>query len=119
MSENCGGLIIDPQELARIRAACQLRAAELERAEALQCPAKALEGLPWRGTESTKVLALPAIPATATEAERFAVAVQQMPARVRAFFEREDSPYVPAHRRESIEDRKQRQQRESVGGWCG
>jgi hypothetical protein len=117
MSENCGGLIIDPQELARIRAACQLRAAELERAEALQCPANALEALPWRGTESAKVLALPAIPATATEAERFAAAIPEMPPRVRAFFEAEDS--VPAHRPESIEDREGRRLRESFGGWCG
>jgi hypothetical protein len=29
MSGNCGELIIDPQELARIRAACERRAAEL------------------------------------------------------------------------------------------
>jgi hypothetical protein len=117
MNANCGGLIIDPQELARIRAACERRAAELAAAEALQWPANVPGALPWRGTQSAKVLALPAIPATATEAERFAVAVQQMPPRVRAFFEAEDS--VPAHRPESIEDREGRRLRESFGGWCG
>jgi hypothetical protein len=83
--------------LADIQAQCRLRAAELERAEALQCPANVLEALPWRATQSAKVLALPAIPATVTEAERFAVAVQQMPARVRAFFEREEVPYVSSY----------------------
>jgi hypothetical protein len=34
MSENCGGLVINPEELARIRAACQRRAAELAASQA-------------------------------------------------------------------------------------
>jgi hypothetical protein len=54
-----------------------------------------------------------------TEAERFAAAVSEMPPNVRAFFEREESPYIPVHRRESAEDQEQRLLRESIGGWSG
>jgi hypothetical protein len=86
-----GGMIIDPAVLADIRAQCQRRAAELG-----QSP-----------------------PATVTEAERFAASVPEMPARVRAFFEREESPYIPMHRRETVLEVEQRLLRESFGGWCG
>jgi hypothetical protein len=122
MSENCGGLIIDPEELARIRAACQLRAAELERVEALRCSSEArgasqsvLDSVSDRVSDP----ALVSSPIPATETERFAPAFQTMPAPVRAFFERDESPYVPVHRRESVEDREERQLRESFGGWGG
>jgi hypothetical protein len=106
------GLIIDPAELARIRAACQRRAAELAAAQERQCPIEA------PGPTQKLPAALP-LPPPIPLAERFAAAVQEMPARVRAFFEREESPYVPLHRRESVGEREQRRMRESVGGWCG
>jgi hypothetical protein len=38
MSESCGGLIISPEELARIRAACLRRGEELEAARTPQPP---------------------------------------------------------------------------------
>jgi hypothetical protein len=86
-----GTLIIDPALLADIRAQCQRRAAELA-----------------------------AAPSTLTTVpEPFAAAVQTMPAPVRAFFEGDQEPYIPVHRRESALDQEQRQLRESIGGWCG
>jgi hypothetical protein len=42
-----------------------------------------------------------------------------MPPKVRAFFEREESPYIPPHRRESDQDRVEREERASFGGWAG
>jgi hypothetical protein len=54
-----------------------------------------------------------------SEAERFAAAVLEMPAKVRAFFEHEDSPYIPPNRRESDQDRLEREARASLGGWPG
>jgi hypothetical protein len=39
MNESCGELIISPEELARIRAACQRRAAEFEAAKNIAEPA--------------------------------------------------------------------------------
>ena len=51
-----------------------------------------------------------------SEAERFAAAIDQMPLRVRAFFERDDP--IPPWRWESAEDRAERLSRESFGGWC-
>jgi hypothetical protein len=53
-----------------------------------------------------------------TEAERFAVAVSEMPTNVRAFFERDES-IVSSRQLESNEERAERQKRESFGGWCG
>jgi hypothetical protein len=58
-------------------------------------------------------------PGSLSESEHFAAAVSEMPPKVRAFFEREESPYIPPHRRESAEEREGRLLRESIGGWCG
>ena len=70
-----GGLIIDPAVLADIRAQCQRRAAELERTEALRCSPHA-PGL------ARERFATADVPPPIPEAERFAAAVQTMPARV-------------------------------------
>jgi hypothetical protein len=43
----------------------------------------------------------------------------EMPETVAKFFEREESPYIPAHRRESDQARLEREGRASFGGWCG
>jgi hypothetical protein len=107
-------LIIDPALLADIRAQCQRRRAELEAAEALP-GATIVPGLP-----QTAVAALPAslpIPTQESEAQRFAAAVDKMPAGVRRFFEREDP--VGPHRWESDEDCEERHMRAELGGWPG
>ena len=59
----------------------------------------------------------PPIPATLSEAERFAAAFQEMPAKVRRFFEPED--LFPPRRWESVEDRAQRERLTALGGWAG
>jgi hypothetical protein len=99
MSENLHGLSISLEELTRIREACQRRRAELEAAGALP----GLSIAP--GSSQSAVATLPTsppIPAQESEAERFALVVQTMPPRVRAFFEREESPYVSPRQLEKI-----------------
>ena len=116
MSESCSELIINAEDLARIRAQCQRREAELQ-----------ATGVPQRSPSTPESLhkALPASSAVLPlanaqqEAERFAAAVDEMPAHVRAFFEREESPYIPPPRRESDQARLEREGRASFGGWCG
>jgi len=93
--ENESGLIIDPVLLADVQAACRRRAAELEAAT-----------LANRGSSSQQ------------EAERFAAAVVDMPANVRRFFQAED-PIVSPRQLESAQDRLEREERASFGGWCG
>ena len=93
--ENESGLIIDPALLANIQAACRRRAAELEAAASAN-----------RGSSSQQ------------EAERFAAAVVDMPANVRRFFQAED-PIVSPRQLESAQDRLEREERASFGGWCG
>ena len=92
--ENESGLIIDPTLLANIQAACRCCAAELEAATSAESRLSSEQ-----------------------EAERFAVAIAEMPARVRAFFEREESPCVPPRRQESEVQRLEKLA--SFGGWCG
>ena len=60
----------------------------------------------------------PPIPATLSEAERFAIAVQEMPAKVRRFFEPED-PDSLWRDRESNADRAERERLTDLGGWAG
>jgi hypothetical protein len=74
MSESCGELIISAEELARIQAACQQRAAEQPAAGAPQCSPDAL-GLPQ--SANGKFVNLTNL----TEAERFSAAVADMPAK--------------------------------------
>jgi hypothetical protein len=59
----------------------------------------------------------PPIPATLSEAERFAIAVQEMPTKVRRFFEREDPDSL--WRVESALDRVERERLTDLGGWAG
>jgi hypothetical protein len=56
--------------------------------------------------------------ATVSEAERFAAAVETMPANVRRFFQAEES-FVSPRQLESAQDRLEREARGSFGGWCG
>ena len=51
------------------------------------------------------------------QAQRFAAATQQMPPKVRAFFEREDP--VPARDWESEAERAQRERLTELGCWVG
>ena len=95
MSEKNNELIIDPKLLAEIQAACKRRAAKLEAAGSAAAQAV---GVP---TSRTPVVG------PEEQARRFAAATQQMPTRVRAFFEHEDP--VPPWRWESNEDRAQRE----------
>jgi hypothetical protein len=88
-------LIISPEELVRIQAACRLRAAELEAATSAQSRLSSEQ-----------------------EAERFAAAVPDMPANVRRFFQAEE-PIVSPRQSESAQDRLEREARVSFGGWCG
>jgi len=110
--ENDCGLIIDPAVLVNIREACKQRRAELEAAGALP-PLRIAPGLPQSASA-----ALPA-PSPISEAERFALALGAMPPRVRGFFEREESPYVPPHCGESEGERFERRLLGSIGCWCG
>jgi hypothetical protein len=110
--ENESGLIIDSSLLAQIREACQRRRAELETTGELQ-------RLPIAPGSPQATFGEFPTPLPVSEAERFAAAVSEMPARVRAFFEREESPYIPPHRRESDQDRLEHQQRSNFGGWPG
>jgi hypothetical protein len=112
MSDDNGGLVIDPAVLADIQAQCRARRAELEAARTL-APATIAPGSTQSAFE-----ALPASPPM-SESERFALALETMPPRIRAFFEREESPYIPPHPRESDQDRLERQERASFGGWAG
>ncbi len=111
MSENCSELIISPEGLARIRAACQRRAAELEAARAPQRPPDAPGSSPNLNGKSVNLAGL-------TVAERFAAAVPDMPANVRRFFQADD-PFLPPRQLESAQDRLEREQRASFGGWPG
>jgi hypothetical protein len=111
MSDDDGGLIIDPKELARIQAACRERRAQLEASGKLP-PLRIAPGCP-QSTFATLPASLPT-----QEAERFAAAVAEMPAKVRRFFEHEES-VTSSRQCESIEERSERQLRTSFGGWCG
>jgi hypothetical protein len=53
-----------------------------------------------------------------TDAERFAAAVEAMPANMRRFFQAEE-PIVSPQQRESDQDRLEREARASFGGWAG
>ena len=101
------GLIIDPTVLADIQAKCRQRAAELEAAGLLQQS----PGSPQSLLGAAVCLAL------ITEAERFATAVETMPANVWRFFQHEEP--VALHQPESVENKAERRLRESFGGWCG
>jgi hypothetical protein len=115
MSESCSELIISAEELARIRAACQRRAAELEAATVSQC----LPLAPGPSQSVCEALPIPpSIPATLSEVERFAAALEAMPANVRRFFQAEESIVSP-RQLESAQDRLEREVRASFGGWCG
>jgi hypothetical protein len=108
MSENCGELIISAEDLARIRAACQQRAAELAGESQ---PAPEATGLSQSANGK-----LPDV-GNLTDAERFAAAVEMMPPNVRRFFEHEDpAPYRQA---ESGQERLEREARASFGCWAG
>jgi hypothetical protein len=106
MSEKSNELIIDPQLLAQIQAACKRRAAELEAASS----ATAQSTAPPTSPSNSLVGAL-------EQAQLFAAAIDQMPPRIRAFFERE-AP-APARRRESVEERAERERLTDLGGWAG
>jgi hypothetical protein len=108
--ENESGLIIDPALLANIQVGVVLRSWRL--------PGQ-LQRLPIApGSPQNDFPTLP-VPPPISEAEHFAAAVSEMPPKVRAFFEREESPYIPPHRRESDSAREEREGRASFGGWCG
>ena len=109
------GLIVSAEDLARIQRQCRERAAELARTGTLGRPMEA-PGSPQSGFGAASVQ--PPVPTTPTEAERFAAAVQGMPAKVRRFFEPED-PDSLWRDRESNADRAERQLREEIDGWCG
>jgi hypothetical protein len=97
----CGSdceLIIDPVLLAQIQAHCGKIAAELEATGELQ----RLPIAPGRPQAAFGELP---VPPPISEAEHFAAAVSEMPLKMRAFFEREESPYIPPHRRESDQAR--------------
>jgi hypothetical protein len=91
MSENSSELIVRPEEFARIRALCQRRAAELEAGKV--------------AAASTPTLDHPLL-SSEQEAQRFAVAIDGMPPKVRRFFEREDP--APPWTWESVEDSAER-----------
>jgi hypothetical protein len=109
--ENDCGLIIDPALLMDIRAQCERRRRELEAAGTLP-PSPIAPGSLQGVSSSTK--ASPPI----AEAERFAEAVETMPAPVRRFFQA-DEPIVSRGQLESIEDGTERRLRAGFGGWCG
>ena len=111
MSEKSNELIIDPQLLAQIQAACKQRAAELEAA------ISATAQLTGPSTSAPPTSPSNSLVGALEQAQLFAAAIDQMPARIRAFFEHEDP--APARRWESIEDRAERGRRESFGGWPG
>jgi len=111
MSENLHGLIISAEELARIRTACQRRAAELAAAGPPQ-PVAIVPGS--LQSVSTALPASPPIP----EAERFAAALETMAANVRRFFQYEE-PIVSPRQLESAQERLEREERTSFGGWAG
>jgi hypothetical protein len=97
-----GELIISPEDLADIRAQCLRRAAELRdepaRSAAVQSVAPP--------ASATPVPPQAVLSGSEQEALRFAAAIDQMPPRVRAFFERDDP--IPPWRWESAEDRAER-----------
>ena len=109
--ENDCGLIIDPALLVDIQAQCQRRRAELE-------AAGTLPGLTSAPGCSRVALVLAKVPPPIPEAERFAAAVETMPANVRRFFQAEESIVSP-RQLESAQDRLEREVRASFGGWCG
>jgi hypothetical protein len=109
MSESYNELIISAEDLARIRAACQQRAAELAGASQ---PASEPTGLSQSANGK-----LPDV-GNLTDAERFAAAVEMMPPNVRRFFQAED-PTVSPRQSESDQDRLECETRASFGGWCG
>jgi len=114
MSENSDELIIDPQLLAQIQRQCRRRAAELAATGALQqSPAAPGSSQSVFGVANVP----PPVPATLTEAERFAAAIPGMPSRVRAFFEHNDP--VPPRHWESDQDRAQRERLADLGRWAG
>ena len=108
MSGNCGELIISAEDLARIRSACQQRAAELAGASQ---PAPEATGLSQSANGKLSDVG------NLTDAERFAAVVEMMPPDVRRFFEHEDS--APYRQAESGQERVEREARASFGGWCG
>jgi hypothetical protein len=87
-------LIIDPVLLAQIQAHCGKIAAELEATGQLQ----RLPIAPGRAQAAFGELP---VPSPISEAEHFAAVISEMPPKVRAFFERDESPYILPHRRES------------------
>jgi hypothetical protein len=105
-------LIIDPALLAQIQAHCGKIAAELEATGQLQ-------RLPIAPGSPQNDFGEPSAPLPISESERFAAAVSEMPPKVRAFFERDESPCISPYRRESDQARLEREGRASFGGWCG
>jgi hypothetical protein len=53
-----------------------------------------------------------------SEAERFAAALETMPANVRRFFQAEE-PFVSSRQLETAQERIEREARSGFGGWCG
>jgi hypothetical protein len=84
--------------------------AELAAPGSLQQPPDALE-------RTQSVFGGGGVPSSVSEAERFAAAVEDMPAKVRAFFEREDP--VQRVSWESVAERAEWELRQEIGGWCG
>jgi hypothetical protein len=109
--ENESGLIIDPALLMDIRAQCEGRRHELEAAGTL--PPSSIA--PELSQGAAKALS---VPQPIPEAERFAAALETMPANVRRFFQADD-PFVSPRQLQSAQDRLERQARASFGGWAG
>ena len=111
MSEKSNELIIDPQLLAQIQAACKRRAAELEAASSATAQSTA-----------PSTFAPPTSPPNSLvgaeeQAQHFSMAADQMPARVRAFFEAEEA--IPPWRWESAEARVECERLADLGCWSG
>src|SRR5215469_721540 len=94
MNGNCGELIVSAEELARIQAACQRRATELEVAN---------NAAVARAAATPATISDNLLPSSEKETQRFAPAVPEMPSDVRRFFGPEDPP--PPWQWESDEDR--------------
>ena len=104
-------LIISPEDLAAIRAQCPRRAAELEAAKSAAAPGIALPA-PVTPTATAER----AVVGAEEQAQRFAATIDQMPPRVRAFFEHEDP--ILSWRWESDEDRADRERLTALGVWA-
>ena len=110
-SANDNGLIVDAALLADIQRQCRQREAELEAARSLTAQSTA-----------PSTFAPPTSPPNSLvgaeeQAQHFSMAADQMPARVRAFFEAEEA--IPPWRWESAESRVECERLADLGGWAG